>query len=81
MKTRFFKTVLAAFAILLAVSFAFATERTPEVKTAYYQHPVLGWQSIMIGDECGEFGAEPCLFETFQLYSQASTSSIDLRKN
>ena len=75
MKTRILKIVLPVFAILLAVSFAFAAETTTEAKTAYFFHPVLGWQSVAIGDDCNKPAGEACKIGTFQLYGDRSTSN------
>jgi|26BtaG_2_1085354.scaffolds.fasta_scaffold00196_6 hypothetical protein len=75
MKTNFFKTVIAVFAILLAVSFAFAKESLPEAKTAYYFHPTLGWQSVVIGDDCKDQSGINCFIGPFQLYKDMSTST------
>ena len=81
MKTNLLKLVLPAFAILLAVGLAFATENTTVFKTAYYQHPTMGWQEITVDDNCGEFGANACTHLGQQVYSQASTSSTPLRRD
>lgn len=75
MKTKFFKTVIAVFAILLAVSFAFAGESSPEAQTAYYFHPALGWQSVVIDDECRVQAGNNCFIGSFQLYKDMSISS------
>lgn len=80
MKTKIFKFVLPVFAILLAVGFAFATEATIVSQTAYYDHPILGVQSTMVGDECDLEGEINCQFNGFQLYAEPTLVS-PLRKS
>lgn len=75
MKTRFFKFILPVFAMLVAVSFAFATDTTSEAQTAYYFHPTLGWQSVVIGDDCQDQAGIACKIGAFQLYQDMSTST------
>lgn len=79
MKTSFFKIVLPAFAILLAVGLAFATETGTVSQTAYYQHPD-GVKSVTIGDECNPIGQINCTYFGYQLYAEASLST-PLRRN
>jgi hypothetical protein len=81
MKTKIFKFVLPAFAVLMAIGFAFATEAKIMFQQAYYQHPVLGWQPATADSGCGASGAIACEFNGYQLYSQPSLSSTALRKN
>lgn len=81
MKTKMFKTVLPAFAIILAVGLSFATEATSSTsQIAYYNHPVLGLQSTMVGDECDADGKIACEFNGYQLYAEPSLST-ELRKD
>jgi len=79
MKTRFFKFVLPVFAILLAVSFAFATETKPMSQPAYYLHPISGWIEVTVGMECQPQAGVNCTYDDFQLYKDESTS-FPLRK-
>ena len=59
MKSNLLKLVLPAFAILLAVGLAFATEDRDIPQTGYYQHPILGLQTIET--DCPDSGSDPCL--------------------
>lgn len=74
MKTTFFKHVLPAFAILMAVGLAFAAEDLSVDKTAYYQGPN-GIMSVTVGDDCVPNGAIQCTFDGFQLYQEPSLST------
>lgn len=75
MKTKIFKFVLPVFALLMAVSFAFATQSSTVAQTAYYFHPVLGWQSVIIGDDCQDQAGNNCFIGSYQLYKDMSTST------
>lgn len=79
MKTKVLKSILPAFAILLAIGFAFATEAEPVSQTAYYEHPVSGVQSVTIGNECQDQSGIDCKFNGYQLYADMDTT-IPLRK-
>lgn len=81
MKSTFLKLILPAFAIVLAVGLAFATEETTSSssQTAYYEHPVLGLQSVTVGNECQDQAGINCTYNGFQLYADMDTS-IPLRK-
>lgn len=81
MKASLFKIVLPAFAILLAVGLAFATENATVFKTAYYLHPTMGWQEITVDDDCDIEGAIACTFLGQQVYSAPSLNSDPLRKD
>lgn len=81
MKTNFFKSVLPVFAVLVAVGFSFATESVKVYQEAYYNHPSLGWQSVVADPNCGVSGNTACTFQDIQLYSQPSYGSTALRKN
>ena len=81
MKTKFLKLVLPAFVIMMAIGLAFATESETLSQDGYYNHPSLGWQSVIVEDGCGVSGAIPCTFNGNQLYAQPSFSSTALRKN
>lgn len=69
MKTRFLKLVLPAFAILLAVGLAFATESNTVSQVAYYQGPS-GVMSVTVSDECIQGGAIKCTYFGNQLYAE-----------
>ncbi|MBA6153094.1 DUF6520 family protein [Gelidibacter maritimus] len=81
MKTKVFKFILPLLVIVMAVSFAFATNSTSDNQIAHYFDPLFGWQSVVIGDECGPVGENACEFMGKQLYSQPTTESIALRKD
>ncbi|MFD2586048.1 DUF6520 family protein [Croceitalea marina] len=80
MKTKLIKFMLPAFAIVLAFSFAFASEGETASQIAYYNHPILGVQSTMVGSECGQGGQIACQFNGYQLYAEPALST-ELRKN
>ncbi|AWX43631.1 hypothetical protein HME9304_00622 [Flagellimonas maritima] len=80
MKTNVFKFILPAFAILLAVGFAFATEHTTVAQEAHYFLPGQGWQSTTVEDECYQGSSIPCEYNGIQLYSEPDFASIQLRK-
>lgn len=73
MKTKVFKLILPAFALLLAVSFAFATEETNATQTGYYEHPILGVQAIQT--DCNPTSGVNCMFGAFQVYAEPSLST------
>ena len=81
MKTKLLKFVLPAFAIVMAIGLAFATEAETVYQTAYYNHPALGWQSVVAENGCGASGTIRCTFNGIQMYSQPSFGSTALRKN
>ncbi|MEQ5790635.1 hypothetical protein J4E06_06210 [Muricauda sp. NFXS6] len=82
MKSKFLKLVLPAFAILLAVGLAFATEDKNVLQDAHYYDAVdQEWKSVTAEEGCGEIGNTPCLYEGYQLYSMPSFGGIPLRKN
>ena len=80
MKTKFLKFILPAFAIMMAIGLAFASEAETVYQTAYYNHPALGWQSVTAEADCGAMGDIPCTFNGNQLYAQPSYNSTLLRK-
>ena len=83
MKSNFLKLVLPAFAILMAVGLAFATEDKPVFQDAYYFDPVdEEWKSTIAEEGCGENGGEACTYGpmNLQLYSDDDFGSIQLRK-
>ena len=81
MKTSFFKIVLPAFAILLAVGLAFATEDRPVLQEAYYYHPINGWQTTMVENNCLIGSTTPCTQDGYQLYDTPSFSGQALKKD
>jgi hypothetical protein len=80
MKAKFFKLLLPAFAILMAVGLAFATEDERTVQEAHYFLPGQGWQSTMVEDDCFQGNNLPCEINGIQLYSEPDFASIALRK-
>ena len=82
MRSNFLKLVLPAFAILLAVGLAFATEDTTVFQDAHYYDAVdQEWKSATADAGCGEIGNTPCQYLGYQLYSSPSFGSTPLRKN
>jgi hypothetical protein len=80
MKSNFLKLVLPAFAILLAVGLAFATEAPSVDGVGYYKPSNQPWQSIPVGDECFQGGEDACMHLGYQLYDEPSISGTPLRK-
>ncbi|MEO2052191.1 MULTISPECIES: DUF6520 family protein [Flavobacteriaceae] len=81
MKSNFLKLVLPAFAILLAVGLAFATEDRAVFQDGhYYDTAEQEWRSIP-AEGCGETGNTLCKHLGYQLYSMPSFGSTPLRKN
>jgi hypothetical protein len=81
MKSNFLKLVLPAFAILMAVGLAFATEENPVGQQAYYYHPINGWQTTMVTEDCFKGSLIACTQDGYQLYAEPSLSSMQLRKD
>jgi len=81
MKAKFFKLLLPAFAILMAVGLAFATEESPVVQQGYYFHPINGWQSTTVDVNCLDGSQIACTEDGYQLYEAPSFSSRELRKD
>ena len=79
MKKHLLKIVLPAFAIMMAVGLAFATEDLPVYKTAYYLGPN-GITTTSVGDDCVRDGAINCTYDGFQLYEDPGLSNA-LGKN
>lgn len=79
MKTKVFKSVMPVFVMLMAIGMSFATNTVREAQTAYYQDPVLGVQSVIIGDECRDQNGIDCKFNGNQLYAEIALST-PLRK-
>jgi len=61
MKKHLLKIVLPAFAIVMAVGLAFATEESNLPQTGYYNHPTFGLQTIET--DCLDSGEEPCMVD------------------
>lgn len=81
MKSSFLKIVLPAFAILLAVGLAFATEDKIVVRDAYYNIPgTQNWGHTTVEDACYSGGSNACMYLEQQLYSEPSFGSTELRK-
>lgn len=81
MKTKFLKLVLPAFAIMMAIGLAFATEDKVVVRDAYYNIPgTQNWEHTTVEDECYSGGSNACLFMGQQLYSEPDFSSTELSK-
>ncbi|MDP5229000.1 MAG: DUF6520 family protein [Cellulophaga sp.] len=74
MKSTFFKTVLPAFAILLAVGLSFATTTENISAPAYYNNPVLGVQPVPGGSDCPENGTIECMYGEFPIYADEGLS-------
>ena len=81
MKANFLKIVLPAFAIVLAVGLAFATEDNTVDRVAYYNVPGKGWQSTMVQESCDDSGAIPCKIGVYQLYDEPDFGSTQLHKD
>ncbi|WP_306014156.1 MULTISPECIES: DUF6520 family protein [unclassified Allomuricauda] len=66
MKRSFLKIVLPAFAIIMAVGLAFATEEDNSTQTGYYEHPILGVQTVQT--DCLETGQVFCMEGQYQVF-------------
>lgn len=81
MKSNFLKLVLPAFAILMAVGLAFATEDQVVVQDAYYNIPGTdNWQQVTVDDACYTGGNNACEYLGQQLYSEPDFDSIELSR-
>tara|TARA_R110002073_G_scaffold329984_1_gene513274 strand:+ start:543 stop:791 length:249 start_codon:yes stop_codon:yes gene_type:complete len=78
MKSKFFKIILPAFAILLAISLSFATESNRVSQIGYYDDPFIpGIQQVPGGTECPTNGDEYCMYDGHQVYgNQALTLEL-----
>ncbi|WP_339917141.1 DUF6520 family protein [Yeosuana marina] len=78
MKSKVFKIMLPAFAILLAISLSFATEATNSSQIGYYNDPSIpGIQQVLGGVDCPDHGEVSCEFNGFQVYAdQALTIKL-----
>tara|TARA_R110000868_G_C10803953_1_gene757335 strand:- start:317 stop:562 length:246 start_codon:yes stop_codon:yes gene_type:complete len=75
MKTTFFKTVLPAFAMLLAISLSFATTTETVSPPAYYNHPVLGVQPVPGGSDCPKDGIISCQYNGHDIFAEATLNT------
>lgn len=79
MKTKFFKSVLPALAILLAISLSFATTaNTAMNQVGYYDDPFIpGIQEVPGGVDCPTFGEITCKYNGQDVYAdQAQTIQL-----
>jgi hypothetical protein len=81
MKKYLLKLVLPAFAILLAVGLAFATEEKPFEAYGHYLHPINGWTTVEVDPGCLTGSQIACTEDGFQLYAEESENSAKLYKN
>ncbi|NYJ27825.1 DUF6520 family protein [Allomuricauda sp. ARW1Y1] len=72
MKKSFLKIVLPAFAIIMAVGLAFATEEDNSTQTGYYDHPILGVQPIQT--DCLVTGQVLCMEGQWQVFKDPELS-------
>ena len=66
MKRSFLNIVLPAFAIIMAVGLAFATEEDNSTQTGYYLHPIWGLQTVQT--DCEDVGNTHCMEGQFQVF-------------
>lgn len=81
MKRSILKLVLPAFAIIMAVGLAFATDQTVMPAQGHYLHPIDGWKTVTVDPDCEPNGINYCTEEGFQLYEHQSLGSAKLGKN
>jgi len=67
--------MLPALAIVMAISFAFASEAETSSRIAYYNHPFQGVQSTMVTDDCLPGGSILCNYNGYQVYDEPSLST------
>jgi hypothetical protein len=76
MKTKVFKFILPAFAMLLAIGLSFATETNRSAQTGYYDDPfVPGVQSIITDCEKQPTGIHCATEEGYLLYDTPALDS------
>ncbi|PIV93651.1 MAG: hypothetical protein COW44_08360 [Flavobacteriaceae bacterium CG17_big_fil_post_rev_8_21_14_2_50_33_15] len=68
MKSKFFKIVLPAFAILLAISLSFATESNRASQIGYYNHPVFGATPVIVN--CDAPSGPQCLHGQYPVFAE-----------
>ena len=74
MKSKNFKFVLPAFAILFAISLSFATEANSDNQTGYYNHPILGIQPVPGGVDCQTQVSDDCTYLGYPVFADPSLS-------
>ncbi|MEC7264112.1 MAG: DUF6520 family protein [Bacteroidota bacterium] len=74
MKSNFLKLVLPAFAMLLAVGLAFATEDSNIPQTGYYNHPLYGAQPVPGGVDCITNGTTRCTYGEYEVFADEGLS-------
>lgn len=81
MKLRILKAVIPMSVLMLAVVGAFATKANNTYRTAYYEDPILGIQSVTVSDDCLPNGNDPCMVKgAHQVYAEI-TLDTPLGKN
>lgn len=81
MKKHLLKIVLPAFAIVMAVGLAFATEDQVVERNAYYNIPgTQNWEQVTVADECYTGGNNACEYLGQQLYTEPDFDSMELSK-
>lgn len=78
MKTQIFKSILSAFAFLLAISLSFATASASDMRTGFYDHPTFGATPVMV--DCDALSGPQCLFGEYPVYKDEALQ-IPLYKN
>ena len=78
MKSKIFKIILPAFAILLAISLSFATEANRVSQIGYYDHPVFGATPVMV--DCNAISGTECLYGQYPVYADQDLNTL-LYKN
>ncbi|WP_308993907.1 DUF6520 family protein [Mariniflexile litorale] len=68
MTSKFFKIVLPAFAILLAISLSFATQANSTSQIGYYDHPAFGPTQVTVS--CDAPSGDPCMFGQYRVYAE-----------
>lgn len=69
MKSKVFKTILPAFAILLAISLSFATESNRVSQIGYYFDSNLG-EIVSTTVDCNSTSPDPCEVNDHQVFAE-----------
>lgn len=69
MKTKVFKSILPALAILMAIGLSFATELNTVNEPGYYNDPLLGVQAVPGGVDCPPEGSIDCTYNGHKVYA------------
>jgi hypothetical protein len=69
MKSKVFKIMLPAFAILLAISLSFATEATNSSQIGYYFDSNLG-EIVSTSVDCNSTSPDPCEVNGHQVFAE-----------